>query len=153
MADGNLDYPALVQEALRDVVRLALEQVVEDGLPGDHHLYIAFRTTDPGVQIPSSLLALHPEELTIVLQHQYWDLEVSREEFSVVLSFSGRRQRIVVPFSAMTSFADPEGPFGLKFEAPTSEPDPDPEEEPVPEHGEIEESDKVVSLDRFRKRR
>ena len=86
-----------------------------DGLPGDHHFYIGFRTTASGVVLPPQLLAKYPEEMTIVLQHQFWDLEVGDEAFSVTLSFSSRSERLTIPFAAITSFADPSVKFGLQF--------------------------------------
>jgi hypothetical protein len=113
-----LDYPRLVHDALRDVVRSALGQVAEEGLPGEHHFVLAFKTGDPGVRVPAFLRDLHPEEMTVLLQHQFWDLEVDREAFSVTLTFGGARHRITVPFAALTAFADPSVPIGLQFEPP-----------------------------------
>lgn len=114
----GIDYPRLVHEALRDVVRRALAQVAEEGLPGEHHFVLSFKTRHAGVRLPKFLLDLHPEEMTVVLQHQFWDLYVDRDAFSVVLTFGGSRQPISVPFAALTAFADPSVPFGLRFEAP-----------------------------------
>jgi hypothetical protein len=111
-----LDYPRLVHDALRDVVRSVLGQVAEDGLPGEHHFVLAFKTGEPGVRMPPFLRDLHPEEMTVLLQHQFWDLEVDREAFSVTLAFGGARHRVTVPFAAVTAFADPSVPFGLRFE-------------------------------------
>lgn len=116
----TLDYPRFVMEALRDVPRRALAQVAEEGMPGDHHFYISFRTADPEVRIPDFLRQQHPEETTIILQHQFWSLAVDDYAFSVVLSFGGRRQQLYVPFSALTAFADPSAAFGLRFEAPSA---------------------------------
>lgn len=113
-----LDYPRMVHEALRDVARQVLARVAEEGLPGAHHFVLSFKTADPGVRVPRFLLDLHPEEMTVVLENQFWDLAVDREAFSVTLAFGGRRERILVPFSALTAFVDPSVPFGLRFEPP-----------------------------------
>lgn len=115
-APPALDYPRLVHDALRDVPRRALAQVAEEGVPGEHHFYLSFKTRDPGVRLPPFLRDLHPEEMTVVLQNQFWDLEVDREAFSVTLAFGGSRHRLTVPFAALTAFADPAAPFGLRFE-------------------------------------
>jgi hypothetical protein len=113
----KIDYPAILQDALRDAVRRVLEQAAEHGLPGEHHFYIGFRTGFPGVEVPRFLRDQYPEEATIILQHQFWGLEVSPEAFSVLLSFGGSRQRLLVPFAALTAFADPSADFGLRFDA------------------------------------
>jgi hypothetical protein len=117
MDPDKIDYPALLQEALRDAVRRVLEQVAEHGLPGEHHFFIGFRTRFPGVEVPRSLREQYPEEITIILQNQFWGLEVDSEAFSVLLSFGGSRQRLLVPFAALTTFADPSADFGLRFQA------------------------------------
>jgi hypothetical protein len=138
MDPEKIDYHAILQEALRGVVRRVLEQVTEHGLPGEHLLYVGFRTNFPGVQVPRFLRDQYPEEVTIVLQHQFWGLEVTPEDFSVLLSFGGTRQQVVVPFAALTAFADPSADFGLRFdatppEAAAPEPEPAPEaEKPSP---------------------
>jgi hypothetical protein len=113
----RIDYPSLIQEALRGVVRQVLEQVAEHGLPGDHFLYIGFRSQHPGVQVPRFLRDQYPEEMTIILQHQFWDLAVTPEAFSVVLRFNAVSHRLTVPFAALTAFADPPAEFGLRFES------------------------------------
>lgn len=116
MADDRLDYQELVREALRDVVRRCLEVVAEEGeLPGDHFFYVSFRSNFPGVRIPAFLRDSYPDEVTIILQHQFWDLEVDREAFSVSLNFNASRQRVTVPYEALTSFVDPSAEFGLRF--------------------------------------
>lgn len=117
MDPEKIDYPAILQDALRDAVRRVLEQVAEHGLPGEHHLYIGFRTSFPGVEVPRVLRQQYPEEVTVILQHQFWGLDVTTESFSVLLAFGGTRQRIVVPFAALTAFADPSADFGLRFDA------------------------------------
>lgn len=111
----TIDYQSIIQDALRGVVRRVLTQVVEHGLPGEHHFYIGFRTRHPGVEVPRFLRDQYPEEMTIILQHQFWELEVDEEAFSVALSFGGSRQRLRVPFAALTAFADPEAQFALRF--------------------------------------
>ncbi|HXU46793.1 MAG TPA: ClpXP protease specificity-enhancing factor SspB [Thermoanaerobaculia bacterium] len=129
MARERLDYQELVREALRDVVRRSLEIVVEEGgLPGEHFFYISFRTAHPGVRIPPFLRDQYPDEVTIIIQHQFWDLEVDRDAFSVSLSFNASRQRVTVPYEALTSFVDPGAEFGLRFGPPELEAAEDEEE-------------------------
>ncbi len=111
-----LQYNRIVEDALRGVVRTALSQVGDFGLPDQHSFYITFLTGHPAVAIPDRLHADYPEEMTIVLEHQYWDLAVFDQHFEVTLSFNRRREHLVVPFAAITSFADPSVPFGLKFQ-------------------------------------
>ena len=128
MDPDKIDYPAILQDALRGAVRRVLEQVAEHGLPGEHHLYIGFRTQFPGVEVPRYLRDQYPEEVTIILQNQFWGLEVTAEAFSVLLAFGGSRQRLYVPFAALSAFADPSADFGLRFEAVSpGEPAPAPE--------------------------
>jgi uncharacterized protein len=115
MAVSTLSYERMVEDALRGVLRQALRLTEAQGLPGSHHFYITFDTTHPGVRIPESLRALHPNEMTIVLQHQFWDLKVTDEGFEITLSFSGVSQRLKLPFAAVTAFADPHAKFGLQF--------------------------------------
>lgn len=116
MAKDILRYDLMVQEALKGVVRKILTEAGRDGLPGDHHFYVTFRTGAPGVRLSQRLRDKHPEEMTIVLQHQFWDLNVSEHAFEVGLSFSGVPERLLVPFDALTTFFDPSVQFGLKFE-------------------------------------
>lgn len=120
MDPETIDYPSILQDALRDAVRRVLAQVAEHGLPGEHHFYIGFRTDYPGVEIPRFLRDQYPEETTIILQHQFWGLTVEDDAFSVILSFGGSRQRLVIPFAALTAFADPAAQFALRF-APAGE--------------------------------
>jgi uncharacterized protein len=117
MDPEKIDYPTILQDALRDAVRRVLEQVAEHGVPGDHHFFIGFRTSFPGVEVPRFLREQYPEEATVILQHQFWGLNVTPESFSVLLAFGGSKQRIVVPFAALTAFADPSADFGLRFDA------------------------------------
>ncbi|MDX1400495.1 MAG: ClpXP protease specificity-enhancing factor SspB [Kiloniellales bacterium] len=123
MAEGSLQYEHMVEEALRGVVRKALIEISEDGLPGDHHFYITFRTDHPDTDLPQSLRERYPHEMTIVLQHQFWELEVAEEEFAITLSFSNVPHRLVVPFPAVIAFADPSVRFGLQFEPPAGLPE------------------------------
>ena len=115
MSKDLIDYNALVEDGLRSVVREALRRVAEEGWPGTHHAYITFKTAAPGVEVPDFLHTRYPDELTIVLQHQFWGLEVEDDSFSVTLSFNKVGHRIVVPFAALTSYADPSIKFGLQF--------------------------------------
>jgi hypothetical protein len=115
MAD-HLRYDLLTQQALRGVVRSVLTDAAKNGLPGDHHFYIAFDTTADGVRIPDRLRAQYPEQMTIILQHQFWDLKVTDEEFEVGLSFGGIPAKLTIPFEAVKGFFDPSVQFGLQFE-------------------------------------
>ncbi|MDX2141901.1 MAG: ClpXP protease specificity-enhancing factor SspB [Rhodospirillaceae bacterium] len=115
MAISSFSYERMVEDALRGVLRQALTITATQGLPGSHHFYITFDTTHPQVRIPESLRTLHPNEMTIVLQHQFWDLKVNDDGFEITLSFSGVSQRLKVPFAAVTAFADPHAKFGLQF--------------------------------------
>ena len=119
MADEELDaldYPGFLQDALRDMVRRVLEHVAENGLPGEHHFFIGFATKYPGVVIPSFLRDQYPEAMKIVIQHQYWDLEVDEVAFSITLSFGTARHRLIVPFEALLEFQDPAANLGMAFE-------------------------------------
>ncbi len=117
MAESWLRYDRMVEQALRGVVRKALSEAGQRGLPGDHHFYITFHTDRPGVGIADWLHQQYPQEMTIILQHQFWDLVVEEDRFSITLSFGGRHERLTIPFSALTAFADPSVKFGLQFEA------------------------------------
>lgn len=140
MDPDRIDYPRIVQDALRDAVRRVLEQAAEHGVPGEHQLFVAFRTQHPEAKVPPFLRDQYPEEVTIVLQNQYWDLEVTAEAFSVTLNFNAVRQRLTVPFAAMTAFFDPAAEFALRFEpvgletpeAPETMEAPAPAQEPAP---------------------
>ena len=116
MSKDWLRYDRMVEDALRGVVRRALTDVAASGLPGEHHFYLTFRTGESGVQIAPALKSQYPKEMTIVLQHQFWGLEVNEEGFAVTLSFGGKHERLVVPYRAIVSFADPSVKFGLQFE-------------------------------------
>src|SRR5262249_23379505 len=117
MAENWLRYDRMVEQALRGVVRKALSEAAQRGLPGAHHFYITFHTDRPGVGIADWLHQQYPQEMTIILQHQFWDLAVEEDRFSITLSFGGRHERLTIPFSALTAFADPSVKFGLQFEA------------------------------------
>ncbi len=116
MAKDQMEYNKMVEMSLRGVVRLALERTVAEGLPGDHHFYLTFRTDLPGVEIPDYLRERFKEEMTIVIQHQFWDLVVDERHFALTLSFNGKPENLSVPFSTLTGFFDPSVQFGLQFQ-------------------------------------
>ncbi|MBY0256949.1 ClpXP protease specificity-enhancing factor SspB [Methylobacterium sp.] len=116
MADDLIRYDLLVQDALRGVVRKVLTDAAREGLAGEHHFYVSFRTEAPGVRMSQRLREKYPQDMTIVLQHQFWDLGVTEHTFEVGLSFSGVPERLLVPFDALTGFFDPSVQFGLKFD-------------------------------------
>jgi uncharacterized protein len=119
MPTDHIRYDLLVQEALRSVVRKVLSDAARNGLPGDHHFYISFKTHAPGVTIPAVMRQKYPDEMTIILQHEFWDLSVNGEGFEVSLSFSRKPERLAIPFAAITGFSDPSVPtFGFKFMVP-----------------------------------
>ena len=115
MDKKNIDYDQIVEETLRLVVKKSLELVNKRGLPGDHHFYISFDSTHNGVKVPSELKAGENNEIKIILQHQFWDLNIDDHKFSVVLSFNGKKKNISVPFDSITSFSDPSVGFSLQF--------------------------------------
>jgi hypothetical protein len=149
-------YDKMVERALRGVVRQALDEVVKDGLVEDHHFYITFFTEYPGVKIPSYLKDRYPGEMTIVLQHQFYDLEVDDERFTVMLSFNNVPERLTIPLAAITIFADPSVNFALQFQ-PLSEDDDDEihfdtEELDLDKDDKQKKKGEVISLDSFRKK-
>ncbi len=161
--ESLLPYEAWAAEALRQVAMEALDHVAHQGLPGGHHFYLTFLTTFPGVEIPAHLRARFPDEMTIVLQHQFWDLSVdrTRRQFRVGLSFGGVPATLIVPFAALTSFADPEIQFGLRFAPPAQQGEEKNGEEKNVETvadasresaDEPASAPQVVSLDAFRQR-
>ena len=167
MADDTpkdlMRYDVLTQDALRGVVKAALKRAAgPGGLPGDHHLYITFKTEAPGVSGPPDLLGKYPDEMTIVLQHQYWDLAPGETFFTVTLKFGGEPKKLSVPYAALTRFYDPSVQFLLQFDVveetgkpARSRPKAVREEEPAaPEEAAAvaEDAPKVVSLDQFRKK-
>ena len=132
MSVDLIRYDLLVQDALRAMVRRVLTDVARDGLPGDHHLYISFDTNAPGVRLSPRLKEKYPEEMTIVLQHQFWDLIVAEAAFEVGLSFNGIPERLHIPFAALKGFFDPSVKFGLQFEPMGGEEAEAPEPAPAP---------------------
>ena len=155
--DSLLPYEKWIAEALRHVVAQAIEHVAVHGLPGNHHFYITFRTGHPGVEIPQRVRAQYPKEMTIVLQHQFWDLAFNRDTqaIQVGLWFGGVPSKLVIPLDALVEFADPHIRYGLRFQAedPPEEvatpPEPEEAEPPVAKDA---EPGQVVSLDAFRRR-
>jgi hypothetical protein len=152
--ESLLPYEDWIETALRHVVVQAVAYAAENGLPGEHHFYLTFRTDHPGVVIPPRLRAQYPQEMTIVLQHQFWDLKMDAEAglISVGLSFGGVPASLVIPLDAVTGFADPHVQYGLRFRAAAA---PEVGETPEPETMGAEKPDKtpqVVSLDAFRRR-
>jgi hypothetical protein len=171
MATDHIRYDVLARDALRGVLRRVLMDAAEHGLPGEHHFYITFQSTADGVKLSPRLMAQYPEEMTVILQHQFWDLVVTEDRFEVGLSFGGVPERLVVPFSSIKSFLDPSVQFGLQFEtaetaadtasvnvpaapAPsaltTSAATPEPTDDEPP--AKPSEGAEVVRLDRFRKK-
>jgi hypothetical protein len=162
MPEDLMRYDQLAQNALRGVVREALLKVVKTGLPGDHHFYIQFNTRYPGVSIGERLLQRYPREMTVVLQHQFFNLEVSEERFSVELSFDNIPEKLVIPFASVKGFLDPAVQFGLQFDVVQVEDETSPpkvpetrskgDDEEKPDEAAVDDGPKVVSLDSFRKK-
>src|ERR1700761_7145970 len=134
MASPNdrIDYEALQQEALRGVVRAALKIAASKGVRGGHHFYITFKTAAPGVTLPRELLARYPDDMTIVLQHEYWDLAPGETFFSVTLKFGGQPKSLSIPYAAIIYFRDPSVEYHLRFTVPEPEPTPIPAPAPTP---------------------
>jgi hypothetical protein len=165
LAADLLQFEKLMEEALlQGVVRKALDFFAERGIIGQHHFYITFRTAEPSVQIPDHLRARYAPEMTIVLQHQFWGLEVDDAGFAVTLSFEGKHERLKVPWSAVVAFVDPSVQFGLQFtrgeaakpaEA-AAKPEPKKAEAvpalPKPDEPAVDHESRVVALDKFRKK-
>ena len=116
MPTDYIRYDLLVQDALRSVVRKVMTEAARSGLPGDHHFNIAFKTQAPGVVIPPAMRQRYPDEMAIILQHEFWDLAVTADAFEVSLNFSRKPERLTIPFDAITGFSDPSVPFGFKLE-------------------------------------
>ncbi len=170
MAKDYIGYEALADNALRGVVREALNHALKKGLVASHHFYLTFKTHDPGVEIPDHLKERYPDEMTIVLQNQFWDLKVAEDKFEVTLTFQKLPATLVVPYSALTAFADPGVQFGLQFRnasprvataLPGTAPEPTTLVQPPEKPGEAPPPDadktasgesQVVSLDKFRKK-
>ncbi len=161
MSEDILRYDLMIEAALRDVIRETMENVAHDGLPGDHHFYITFLTKFPGVQIPDYLRKQYPDEMTIVMQHQFFGLKIENDSICVTLSFNNVKENLSVPIDSITTFADPSVNFALQFQSTgsakqTNEKEPvdkaaSDEEKLVPEEKE-EALGKVISLDKFRKK-
>ena len=132
MAADHIRYDLLAQEALRGVLRKVLADAAKHGLPGDHHFFVTFDTSAEGVRLSQRMRAQYPKEMTIVLQHQFWDLVVSEEAFEVGLSFGGVPERLAVPFVAVKQFLDPSVEFGLQFEQVDTAPEADAKASPQP---------------------
>ncbi len=132
MAIDLIRYDLLVQDALRSVVRRVLSDTARSGLLGDHHFNIAFKTQAAGVVVPPSIKSRFPDEMSIILQHEFWDLVVTQEAFEVSLNFSRKPERLTVPFDAITGFTDPSVPFGFKLEPRAAEEAPEPASAPAP---------------------
>ena len=132
MPTDLIRYDLLVQDALRSVVRKVLSDTARAGLLGDHHFNIAFKTRAPGVIVPPAIRNRFPDEMSIILQHEFWDLVVTQEAFEVSLNFSRKPERLTVPFDAITGFTDPSVPFGFKLEPRVSEPSPEPKSASAP---------------------
>ncbi len=162
MVETNIDYAGFVDSAMRGVVRDILRVVERTGIPGQHHFFISFRTDFPGVTMSDMLRSKYPQEITIVLQHQFWELNVEQERFKVSLSFNNIPEKLVVPFAALTGFADPSTKFGLQFhveqrEAPAANVSGSTGAAPVFENIAPEEDDdgkgaEIITLDAFRKK-
>lgn len=169
MATDHIRYDVLARDALRGVLRRVLADAAEHGLPGEHHFFITFMSTAEGVKLSPRLLAQYPEEMTVILQHQFWDLVVTEDRFEVGLSFGGIPERLVVPFHSIKSFSDPSVQFGLLFEpseavaeappknlpavsAPSGLPAPAPVKEDQEQPAKPGDGAEVVRLDRFRKK-
>ncbi len=159
-----MNYEQLTQDAMRNVVKRALEHVVENGLPGDHHFYVSFDTNFPGVTISKTIYEQYPEEMTIVIQHQFWGLEVKDGMLRIELSFNNIPEKLEIPLMAIIGFFDPHVQFGIQFEIPTEiieaietlEKDAEQESnktaEDSTEKNNDEQGAQVVSLDAFRKK-
>ena len=152
-------YDLMAQDALRGVVKMALKRAASpQGLPGEHHFYITFKTDAPGVSGPPDLLGKYPDEMTIVLQHQYWDLAPGETFFSVTLKFGGQSKSLSIPYAAITHFWDPSVEYQLRFSVPEPAPAPAkapalaPAAEPQKDVEKPGDGPKIVSLDQFRKK-
>jgi hypothetical protein len=162
MAQDHIRYDILTQEALRGVVRKVLAEVAKTGLPGEHHFFISFITRAPGVRVSQRLLEQYPNDMTIVLQNQFWDLKVGETGFEVGLSFDDKPETLVIPFTAIKGFFDPSVQFGLQLTGAVALPSDDEQAEagepeklapPATASGPAEApGEKVVSLDAFRKK-
>jgi hypothetical protein len=156
MSEDLLRYDLMIEAALRDVVRETMETVARDGLPGDHHFYITFLTKFPGVKVPESLRKQYPEEMTIVLQYQFFGLKLEDDCIYVTLSFNNIKENLIVPIDAITTFADPSVNFALQFQNSgddDGDDDGEDSDKTDQEGNDTEEKrGEVISLDKFRKK-
>ena len=154
MTEDQLNYPILIDNAMRGVVREVLKRVQATSLPGDHHFYISFLTGFPGVKISEQLKSRYPKEITIVMQHQYWDFKVEDNYFTVTLSFGGVPEKLSIPYAALTAFADPSIKFGLQFQQTDTHEDIEDMPIEIPQDLAKAEDDsaEIISLDSFRKK-
>ncbi len=158
MTEDMINYPTMIDAAMRGMVRDILKRVQTEGLPGEHHFFISYSTSHSGVKMSDQLRAKYPTDITIVMQHQFWDFKVEEHQFHITLSFGGAPEKLTVPFAALTAFADPSIKFDLQFQAIAVDDD------FIPSIGETDESDeasddnaddgvdKIISLDAFRKK-
>ncbi len=154
----SIDYGNLMHKAMRGLIMTVLKDVQSDGLPGQHHFFITFDTTAPGVEMADWLRSRYPSEMTVVIQHWYEDLEVTEQGFAITLNFGNNPERMSIPFDSVRTFVDPSVEFGLRFETHDDADEDEPEEEPEGEGDDGPEDDptppqdaQVVRLDRFRK--
>ena len=147
----SIDYGTLMHRAMRGLIHDVLDQVARDGLPGEHHFFITFDTRQPGANLADWLRERYPEEMTVVMQHWYDDLDVDDAGFGITLNFGDQPERIYIPFDAIRTFVDPSVEFGLRFEtAESDEDDGDDDDEPEGPDGERQNAE-VVRLDKWRK--
>jgi len=169
MTETYIDYDAKVQNALRQVVRTVLKETQNEGLKGDHHFYVAFKTQAEGVNIPAHLVSRFPDEMTIVVQHKFWGLEVHEDYFEIGLSFNQKPENLVIPFAAIVGFVDPSVQFALQFHDENEEQAEEPLDDliieeavesvnsdivPAEEKNATDDtgSDNIVTLDAFRRK-
>lgn len=153
MIKDLIGYNEIVENSMRNIVRGVLKKVEKTGLEGEHHFVITFLTGFSGAEIPDYLRLRYPEEITIVIQHQFYGLVVGEDEFKIQLSFSGKYEKITIPYKSITSFSDPSVNFGLKFTQFVGEGSIDEEDEVKEKLEDVDLSQKVISLDAFRKNR
>jgi len=164
MPEDHINYPYIIDQAMRGVVRDVLRKVQAGGLPADHHFFISYSTQHPDVKMSDSLRAKYPKEITIVMQHQFWDFKVEDDKFHVSMSFGGVPEKLTIPFAALTGFADPSIKFGLQFQSPEifeeaiaeiiaevreQEKNAAPKAAPADV---VDDGEKIISLDAFRKK-
>ncbi len=147
-----IDYENIVEQSLRQVVKLALQHIIVNGLHGDHQMYISFETTHPEAKVSENLILQHPKEMTIVIQHQFWDLNVYEDFFEITLSFNKIPEKLVIPYSSIINFADPSVKFALNFKKPkeVSVKQSDIDEETISEKSSDEKNENIINLSNFR---